>query len=56
MNDFYATFCDILKVKNESDGISFIDVLTTNNFLKREITTIYYDPHYHLGSMFQSKD
>ena len=50
MNDFYATFCDILKVKNESDGISFMDVLTTNNFLKREITTIYYDPHHHLGS------
>ena len=50
MNDFYATFCDILKVKNESDGISFMDVLTTNNFLKREITTIYYDPHHQLVS------
>ena len=50
MNDFYATFCDILKVKNESDGISFMDVLTTNIFLKREITTIYYDPHHQLVS------
>ena len=49
-NDFYATFCDILKVNNESDGKSFMDVLTTNNFLKREITTIYYDPHHRLGS------
>jgi len=49
-NDFYATFCDILKVNNESDGKSFMDVLTTNNFLKREITTIYYDPHHQLKS------
>ena len=49
-NDFYATFCDILKVNNESDGKSFMDVLTTNNLLKRDITTIYYDPHHNLGS------
>ena len=50
MNDFYATFCDILKVKNESDGKSFMDVLTADNLLKRETTTIYYDPHHHLRS------
>ena len=47
LNDFYATFCDILNVRNESDGMSFMDVLTTESFLERETTTIYYDPHHH---------
>lgn len=47
LNDFYATFCDILEVKNESDGKSFMDVFSNDNSTKRETATIYYDPHHH---------
>ena len=47
LNDFYATFCDILEVKNESDGKSFMDVFSNDNSTNRETTTIYYDPHHH---------
>ena len=47
LNDFYATFCDILEVKNESDGKSFMDVFSNDNSTNRETATIYYDPHHH---------
>tara|TARA_Y100000996_G_scaffold387042_1_gene345528 strand:- start:735 stop:2066 length:1332 start_codon:yes stop_codon:yes gene_type:complete len=43
-NDFYATFSDILKVNNESDGKSLIDIFSNDESKKREVTSIYYDP------------
>jgi arylsulfatase A len=42
--DFYATFCDILGLANESDGLSMIDVLSGEKLLERETVTTYYDP------------
>ncbi len=42
--DFYATFCDILDVANESDGLSMIDLLYGEKLLERKIVTTYYDP------------
>ena len=50
LNDFYATFCEILEVKNESDGKSFMDVFSNDNSTNRETATIYYDPHHHYRS------
>ena len=42
--DFYATFCDILNVANESDGLSMIDLLYGEKLLERKTVTTYYDP------------
>ncbi len=42
--DFYATFCDILGVANESDGLSMIDLLYGEKLLERKTVTTYYDP------------
>ena len=42
--DFYATFCDILGVANESDGLSMIDLLNGEKLLERKTVTTYYDP------------
>ena len=42
-SDFYATFSDILDVKNESDGISMLDIFSGTNIKDRETATIYYD-------------
>ncbi len=42
--DFYATFCDILGVVNDSDGLSMTDLLFNEKPLKRKTATTYYDP------------
>ena len=43
-NDFYATFSDILKVYDESDGKSLMDVFLNKEVENRDVTSIYYDP------------
>ena len=43
-NDFYATFSDILKVYDESDGKSLLDVFLNKEVENRDVTSIYYDP------------
>ena len=42
--DFYATFSDILGVKDQSDGISMMDIFSGKKANKRKAVSIYYDP------------
>jgi arylsulfatase A len=43
-SDFYATFSDILKVENQSDGTSMMDIFKEKNTLERNTATTYYNP------------
>ena len=43
-NDFYATFSDILKVDDQSDGKSLINVFLDKEIEQRDVASIYYDP------------
>ena len=43
-SDFYATFSEVLGVKNTSDGKSFYNVLTQDNLDTRETAFVHYDP------------
>ena len=43
-SDFYATFSDILRVPNEGDGVSMMDIFSGEVTVERETTTTYYDP------------
>lgn len=44
LTDFYATFSEILGVKNYSDGISMLNVFSGQKKSNRNFINIYYDP------------
>ncbi len=44
-NDFYATFLEILEVQDECDGESLINIFSNTKTERREMVSIYYDPH-----------
>jgi arylsulfatase A len=43
-SDFYATFSDLLGVPHKTDGLSIMEVLTSQKSLDRETVATYYDP------------
>ena len=44
LTDFYATFSEILGVKNNSDGISMLNIFSGRNKPNRNYINIYYNP------------
>ena len=62
LTDFYATFEDILNVKNyESYGKSLIPLLLDDSYLERDVLVTYYNPMWSTrgldrGIFAQSKD
>ena len=45
-SDFFATFTDIVNQENQSDGISFLPLLTGKEYYGRETAYVYYDPQW----------
>jgi len=45
-SDFFSTFANIVGIEVDCDGVSFLDLLTGENFIGRETAYVYYDPQW----------